>query len=211
VSVSLAQGRLKDQVETLLERMQNRGLVDTDPGFRDVSAILPLPADFHPDALRQMTQKTEIETRLREHADALYQQREQELGADNMRMLERLVMLQIMDRLWVEHLTEMDRERLQAGWAGLRQIKSADAYKRSGFERFDILKDTIRHDVAMTIYHVNLVTREPAKETQSPMAKAAVGSRGNARPKAPAAGQKVGRNDPCPCGSGKKYKHCCGK
>ena len=201
-----------DMQEIVASRVSGRYEPETDAAglLADINKIMPVPPALDEKTLAGLGAK-EIEQQLVELAGSYYDQREKEVGADKMRVLERLVMLQIMDRLWVEHLTEMDRERLQAGWAGLRQIKSADAYKRSGFERFDILKDTIRHDVAMTIYHVNLVTREPAKETQSPMAKAAVGSRGNARPKAPAAGQKVGRNDPCPCGSGKKYKHCCGK
>jgi preprotein translocase subunit SecA len=122
------------------------------------------------------------------------------------------VMLQIIDRLWVEHLTEMERERLQAGWAGLRQMKSADAYKRSGYEKFQILLETIQHDVANTVFHVALVQKD-AKAPESPMAKAGLGSKGNSKPRqaAAVAGKKIGRNDPCPCGSGKKYKHCCGK
>jgi preprotein translocase subunit SecA len=120
-------------------------------------------------------------------------------------------MLQVIDRLWVEHLTTMDQERLQAGWQTLRQMKSADAYKRSGYEKFQILLETIQHDVANTIFHVSLAQRD-ARAPESPMAKAGLGSKGNSKPKAAAAvaGKKVGRNDPCPCGSGKKYKYCHG-
>jgi preprotein translocase subunit SecA len=178
----------------------------------DINRILPVPPSLNEKSLAGLGAQ-EIEKQLVELAYSLYNQKEQETGPDKMRVLERLVMLQIIDRLWVEHLTEMDRERLQAGWAGLRQVKSADAYKRSGFERFDILKDTIQHDVAHTVFHVQIKTRdqEPPREMESPMVKARVGSKGNARPVAAAAGRKTGRNDPCPCGSGKKYKHCCGK
>jgi len=176
----------------------------------DVNRILPVPPTLNEKSLAALGSK-EIENKLIELAGSLYEQREKEMGAEKMRLLERLVMLQIIDRLWVEHLTEMERERLQAGWAGLRQMKSADFYKRSGFERFQILLDTIRHDVANTIFHVSLVQKDKAPE--SPMAKAGLGSKGNSKPRpvAAAAGRKVGRNDPCPCGSGKKYKHCCGK
>jgi preprotein translocase subunit SecA len=118
-------------------------------------------------------------------------------------------MLQIIDRLWIEHLTNMEHMRLQAGWAALQQMKSTDAYKSTGYQQFQTLLETIRHDVAHTIFHVSLVQKE-AKAPQSPMAKAGVGSRGNSKPAA-SGNKKVGRNDPCPCGSGKKYKHCCGR
>ena len=139
-------------------------------------------------------------------------QREKEMGPDKMRILERLVMLQIIDRLWIEHLTAMEHMRLQAGWASLQQMKSTDAYKSTGYQQFQTLLETIRHDVAHTIFRVSLVQRD-AQQPQSPMAKAGVGSQGDRKPRVPVAvaGKKVGRNDPCPCGSGKKYKHCCGK
>jgi preprotein translocase subunit SecA len=122
------------------------------------------------------------------------------------------VMLQIMDRLWVEHLTAMDDERRQAGWDSLRQMKSTDSYKRSGYEKFQTLLDTIRHDVAHTIFHVKIEKRDN-KMPESPMAKAGVGSHGDTKPKTAASaagGKKVGRNEPCPCGSGRKYKNCHG-
>ena len=177
----------------------------------DVNRILPVPPTLNEKALAALRAK-DIEEKLIELAGSLYEQREKEIDAEKMRLLERLVMLQIIDRLWVEHLTTMEQERLQAGWQTLRQIKSADAYKRSGYEKFQILLETIQHDVANTIFHVTIVQKD-AKAPESPMAKAGLGSKGNSKPRtaAAAAGKKVGRNDPCPCGSGKKYKHCCGR
>jgi preprotein translocase subunit SecA len=177
----------------------------------DVNIVMPVSPALNEKALEGLS-SGDIERKLIELAESLYEQREKDTGSDRTRVLERLVMLQIIDRLWIEHLTAMDRERLQAGWQTLRQMKSADAYKNAGYQQFQTLLETIRHDVVHTIYHVSIVQKE-AKQPQSPMAKAGVGSQGNARPKAAAAvaGKKVGRNDPCPCGSGKKYKHCCGK
>jgi preprotein translocase subunit SecA len=178
----------------------------------DINRILPVPPELNENTLAGLGAR-EIQDKLIELARSLYEQKEQEIGPDKMRVLERLVMLQIIDRLWVEHLTAMENMRLQAGWQTLRQVRSVDAYKSTGYQQFQTLLDTIQHDVAHTIYHVNIVTREPAKEVESPVVKAAVGSRGDAkpRPRAAAAGRKIGRNEPCPCGSGKKYKHCCGK
>ncbi|OGO33254.1 MAG: preprotein translocase subunit SecA, partial [Chloroflexi bacterium RBG_16_56_11] len=178
----------------------------------EAATILPLPPDFTRDLLSKMA-PAEVEAKLGEAAGLLYEQREKEMGPEKMRVLERLVMLQIMDRLWVEHLTAMEHMRLEAGWQTLRQTRSVDAYKSAGYRQFQTLLDTIRNDVAHTIYHVALVTKEE-KKPESPMARAGLGSKGDSKPRpaaATAAGKKVGRNDPCPCGSGKKYKYCCGK
>jgi len=127
-----------------------------------------------------------------------------------MRLLERLVMLQIIDRLWVEHLTAMEHMRLQAGWQTMRQTRSVDAYKSMGHRQFQTLLDTIQQDVARTIFHVR-IEQKGARQPESPMAKVAAVSQSSSKPQRAVAGKKIGRNDPCPCGSGKKYKHCCGR
>jgi preprotein translocase subunit SecA len=174
----------------------------------DVNLIYPVPRDINAKALEGMS-SNEIEKKLIELAGSIYEHREKDMGVDKMRMLERLVMLQIIDRLWIEHLTAMEHMRLQAGWASLQQMKSTDAYKSTGYQQFQTLLETIRHDVVYTIYHVS-IAEKTEKRQQSPMIKAGTGSRGDSRPVA-SGNKKVGRNDPCPCGSGKKYKHCCGK
>ena len=117
-------------------------------------------------------------------------------------------MLQIIDKAWVNHLTEMERMREQAALDTLRQMRSADAYKLRGREQYDELLNAIKQDVAGNIFHVSLAQKSQHKAPQSPMEKAGTGSKGDAKPRQ---SNKVGRNDPCPCGSGKKYKHCCGK
>jgi preprotein translocase subunit SecA len=186
--------------------------VDIKGLVAEANTILPVPSRFDKDIPAGLGPK-EVEEKLIELAAKLYEEKVKETGEETMKLLERLVMLQIIDRLWVEHLTAMEQMRLQAGWATLQQVKSTDAYKRTGFEQFQTLLDTIRHDVAHTIFHVRIEKRDN-KMPESPMAKAGVGSTGNKNPKAAAAavgGKKVGRNDPCPCGSGKKYKHCCGR
>jgi preprotein translocase subunit SecA len=180
------------------------------PGLlSDVATIFPLPPGLSEKELDGLKTK-QIEDRLVEAATAVYDEREASFGAENARILERLVMLRIIDRLWVEHLTAMENMRLQAGWQTLRQMRSADAYKSQGYQQFQLLLDTIRHDVAHTIYHVEIKKRETPEAEPSPMAQAA-GRGGSNKPVAKAEGKKVGRNDPCPCGSGKKFKHCCGK
>ncbi|MHB8104416.1 MAG: preprotein translocase subunit SecA [Dehalococcoidales bacterium] len=176
--------------------------------LKDVSRLMPLPHEMNANALVGVNEK-DIEQKLDELAIKLYEDREKSLGPEKSKLLERLVMLQIIDKLWVEHLTTMEQERLQAGWSTLRQKKSADAYKMSGHQKFGELLETIQHETANVIFHVGL-TQGPARAPQSPMTKAGMGSTGNSKP-APSGNKKVGRNDPCPCGSGKKYKHCHGR
>jgi len=97
---------------------------------------------------------------------------------------------------------------------GLQAVGQRDplvAYKTEGHNQFQNLLSAIQHDVVHTIYHVRITKQEAPQAAPSPMAKAA-GDRGNiSKQRQKVGGKKIGRNDPCPCGSGKKYKHCCGK
>jgi preprotein translocase subunit SecA len=183
---------------------------DIDGLLVDVATIFPLPLDFNADTVSRMKPR-QIEDKLVELAETRYEEREKELGADNMRVLEQLVMLRTVDNLWVEHLTMMENMRLQAGWQTLRQTRAVDAYKREGYRQFQTLLDTIQHDVARTTYHTGIVKREAPEAVPSAMAQAAGRVGENRRALVKAGSRKVGRNQSCPCGSGKKYKHCCGR
>jgi preprotein translocase subunit SecA len=181
---------------------------DIDGLIADASTIFPLPPNFSTDTLSELKSK-QIEEKLIEIAETMYDARENQFGAENMRVLERLVMLRNIDNLWVEHLTMMENMRLQAGWQTLRQMRAVDAYKREGYKQFQVLLDTIQHDVVHTIYHVNIVKREASEKASTVMAQVAGAGSSQQRPRA--GGKKIGRNQPCPCGSGKKYKHCHGR
>ena len=175
---------------------------DLEGLIADVSTIFPLPPALNVNVLSQLKPK-QIEDRLIELAEALYEEREKELGSDNMRVLERLVMLRTIDNLWVEHLTAMENMRQDVGlYAMGRQRDPLIIYKSEGYEQFQRLLSTIQHDVVHTIYHVSIVKRE---------APVAVAGRGSEKQRLKVGGKKIGRNDPCPCGSGKKYKKCCGR
>ncbi|MEE9202126.1 MAG: preprotein translocase subunit SecA [Dehalococcoidia bacterium] len=136
----------------------------------------------------------EVGQQLLDYAQRLYGEREAELGEEGIRAVERMVVLRTIDMLWTEHLTRM--EHIRQG-IGLRAVGHADpliAYKKEGHQMFQSLLSGIRYDVVRTIFRVRL-----AEERPRPQARQAV-----------PAGQRVGRNDPCPCGSGKKYKRCHG-
>jgi len=183
---------------------------DTAGLIADMNTIFPLPKDITADSLNRMDASA-IEDKLIELAVNAYSEKEQAVESQDMRLLERLVMLRVIDSLWVEHLTAMENMRQQASWQTLRQVKAVDAYKTQGYQQFQLLLDTIQHDVARTIFRVN-IHREEEKDISTPISKRAAADAGKAsKVTARVAGKKVGRNDPCPCGSGKKFKHCCGK
>jgi len=104
----------------------------------------------------------------------------------------------------------MENMREGIGLEAVGQRDPLVAYKTRGHQQFQNLLESIKHDVAHTIFKVRVEKRE-APQLTSPMTKAAVNRDAPPKQAAKVAGKKVGRNDPCPCGSGKKYKHCCGK
>jgi preprotein translocase subunit SecA len=178
----------------------------------ETGSIMPLPPDFKAEALAEL-KPAEIKERLTQQADALYEKRETELGAESMRVLERLLMLRVIDNYWVEHLTNMDNMRQGVGLHAVAQRDPLAVYKNEGHELFDGMMDGVRHDLVHNIFNITVTKTPPPKQTASPMAKVAAASRGGSPTKQAEKieGKKVGRNDPCPCGSGKKYKHCCGQ
>jgi len=179
---------------------------DLEGLMADVATVFPLPPALDINALAEAKPK-QIEAKLIEAAETLYGEREKELGAENMRVLERLVMLRTIDNLWVEHLTAMEYMRQGIGLQAVGQRDPLVAYKREGHSMLQNLLGTIQHDVAHTIYHVGIVRKEAPQKAPVAVQAAAGGSQKQQK----VSGRKVGRNEPCPCGSGKKYKHCCGR
>ena len=176
----------------------------------EINAIMPVPPHITEESLAAMG-RSEVEEALLDLAHELYEQKEQELGAENMRILERLVMLNIIDRQWVEHLTAMENMREGIGLRAYGQIDPLVAYKREGHSMYQELQSTIQRTIGRTIFHVNLVREAMPRRPQPTATNRGDGSGPAGRPLDPVrAGKKVGRNDPCPCGSGKKYKKCHG-
>jgi preprotein translocase subunit SecA len=195
-------GNIQEMIATELRslidtHLPKDGEWDIDGLLQGVKAIIPLPQGFEAPALSQMSHE-EIERQLLQHAEALYEGREGELGSQNMRILERLVMLRAIDRLWIEHLTAMENMRQGIGLEAVGQRNPLVSYKRLAYGMLQDLQTAIQHNIVHTIYHASIV-----KQTPPPRETVAAGVR--------SAKKKIGRNDPCPCGSGKKYKHCCGR
>ncbi len=179
------------------------------------------------------TSADELVERVVEDARAYYARKEEDFSSEHMRQLERLVMLGVIDNRWREHLYDMDYLREGIHWRGLSQKDPLVEYKSEGFTMFQELLGTIKEDFVRNIFHMNRVPQEEAPERKTedlsytyndgftPAPLSAPAQQGPAAPEsaggAPTAtavtqlkSSKVGRNDPCPCGSGKKYKKCCG-
>jgi preprotein translocase subunit SecA len=137
-----------------------------------------------------------------------------------LRQLEKIIMLQTIDTLWKDHLLNMDHLKEGIGLRGYGQKNPLQEYQKEGFEMFEDMIHRIEEDVVQKLFTVE-IAREvaaPAVELQQPRPQRMVLSHGadTVEPGRAAAapkrhGDKVGRNDPCPCGSGRKYKRCCGK
>jgi len=169
-----------------------------------VRSILPLPPNFNPQWDGMSSEQ--IEQQLLDLSQELYAAKEQQLGSDLMRQLERVLMLRVVDSHWVRHLTALDELREGIGLRAFGQRDPLIEYKREAFDTFDELKAAIAHDIAHSIYFVTVV-REPVRRPTRAYRPGVAGQR--AAPTRSSASPKVGRNDPCPCGSGRKYKNCC--
>ena len=162
--------------------------------------------------------RDELQDFLNQVAEESYTQREQLFGEDNMRELEKIIMLRVVDNRWMEHLDRMDMLREGIGLLAYGQRQPLVEYKIRGHEMFNQMIASIQNDIASLIFRVNIITREQQeameRENQQRMAAAQAnhGDDFQENVKQPVKnGEKIGRNDPCPCGSGKKYKNCCGK
>ena len=192
--------------------------VDWDLGalLGAVRSVLPAIGPDFRSGWQSMSAE-QIEQQLLDWSEQAYAAKEQQLGPDVVRQLERLLMLHTVDTLWVRHLTALDELREGIGLRAFAQRDPLVEYKREAFDTFGELKATIGGDVAHRIFFAS-VQRQPARrETRAYPVRAASppgrdgrpGAEGRSKAPARAKAEKVGRNDPCPCGSGRKYKNCC--
>jgi len=200
--------------------------------LEEARTIFPLPADLGPDQLAGLS-ADEVFERIHTAALQTYEAKEQGIGPETMRELERLILLQTLDRKWIDHLYAMDALREGIGLRAYGQANPLIEYQREGYALFDALKHDVQEETVKFLYLVEIqpaapvpalraperpgyrVTRESGvDEARTPVGaragRSAMGGDGGSAPtqlRVP----KVGRNDPCPCGSGKKYKKCHGR
>lgn len=170
--------------------------------------IGPEDLTFEDDELDSVT-RDDIITALKEKAMEIYNAKEAEYGVEVMRELERVILLKVVDTKWMAHIDDMEELKKGIGLRSYGQKNPVIEYRYEGFEMFDAMVDSIREDTIRMLLTVRLQKNEAPEREQV------------AKPDAPNAGaddgsfsetvkaKKVGDNDPCPCGSGKKYKKCC--
>ncbi len=157
-------------------------------------------------------QKDDIKAALREKAHEVYAAREKEFGSELMREIERVILLKNVDVQWMDHIDAMEELKRGINLRAYGQHDPVVEYRIEGFEMFDAMINSIRENTVRSLFLVRPRTQEePKREQVADVSQASYGGDGSEK-KQPVRnkGAKVGRNDPCPCGSGKKYKKCCG-
>lgn len=154
----------------------------------------------------KMTQERLVEY-IMETAEAKYQEKESEFG-ENMREVERVIMLRVVDQKWMDHIDNMEQLRQGIYLRGYAQRDPVVEYKFEAMDMFEEMTETIKEDTVKHLFHVVPQSKIERKQVAKPMA-ANAGGDGTVKKKPVRKVVKIGRNDPCPCGSGKKYKNCC--
>ena len=228
----LASEDLKDTVMEMVEE-QGEGLVDfytdekehpedwdlnalQDAVYQQFSFKWPLPS-VEEDGVK----RDRLEEMIVENAKEIYRKKEEEFGAPTLRYLEKMIMLQSIDHHWKDHLLGIDQLKEGIGLRGYGQRDPLIEYQKEAYQMFLDMLDRIKKDTVEKLFAIQIAREQEMKEVKMERKQTFVMSRGEAAQGGSARtedgkgvtvrreGKKVGRNDPCPCGSGKKYKRCC--
>ena len=208
---------LRENIFFMIGKLADRGLQlfadekahpedwDLDALIEYAEDLFAAEGDLKKAELEQMNRE-ELREELIDAANENYDRRELLFGAENMRDLEKVVMLKVVDAKWMEHLDAMDMLRQGIGLRAYGQKDPLIEYKIEAFDMFGQMIENIQEDIVRYIYRVNIVT-----QVEDRLAQATAVHGDEELPKEPLRNKDaVGRNDACPCGSGKKYKKCCG-
>ena len=181
----------QEQLDTL--RTKFEGIYFAKGAFRPE---LSLSKEEAKDALEKLFHET-------------YARREQEFGAERMREIERIILLRVVDEYWMDQIDAMDDLKQGIRLRAYGQTDPVVAYKREGYAMFDGMINAIREETVRRLFLFRLRTQEDVKRKQVATIVATGGGADKTVKKQPVKKIKIGANDPCPCGSGKKYKYCC--
>ena len=209
--------KLRENIFFMIEKLIDHGMdlfanEKTHPEEWDLDGLIEYAVDLF--AAEGDLKKSELENMSREEvredlleaANENYDRRETMFGPENMRELEKVVMLKVVDAKWMDHLDAMDMLRQGIGLRAYGQKDPLIEYKIEAFDMFGQMIEHIQEDIVRYIYRVNIVT-----QAEDRLAQATTSHGDEAAPNEPVrAKDTVGRNELCPCGSGKKYKKCCG-
>lgn len=218
----LQQANLRDTIMDMIHKVVDRTMAMYAPlevysEDWDLQALIAYAEEFYAPAdllqidYLQNLSREELEEYLHKVADEHYAEREDAITPELMRELENLVMLKVVDNHWMEHLDSMDLLREGVGLRAYGQKDPLVEYKFEAYDMFQAMIDAIQDDVVRYIYRVNVVA-QPKVENRLENASTNNPGEGDDIKKQPLVkGETTGRNDLCPCGSGKKYKNCCGQ
>lgn len=206
-------------MEELITDTVNKYLIDEDVkddwnivGLKDHFLgwlIGPEDLTFEDDELQSVT-KADIISALNEKAAEIYQAKEEAYGSEVMRELERVILLKVVDTKWMAHIDDMEELKKGIGLRSYGQKNPVIEYRYEGFEMFDAMVEAIREDTIRMLLTVKLRKNEaPEREQVAKPDAPNAGSGDGSFSESTKSARKVGDNDPCPCGSGKKYKKCC--
>ena len=206
-------------MEELITDTVNKYLIDEDVkddwnivGLKDHFLgwlIGPEDLTFEDDELQSVT-KADIISALNEKAAEIYQAKEEAYGSEVMRELERVILLKVVDTKWMAHIDDMEELKKGIGLRSYGQKNPVIEYRYEGFEMFDAMVEAIREDTIRMLLTVKLRKNEaPEREQVAKPDAPNAGSGDGSFSESAKSARKVGDNDPCPCGSGKKYKKCC--
>ncbi|MBS4535767.1 preprotein translocase subunit SecA [Clostridium sp. D2Q-14] len=147
---------------------------------------------------------------LKEIAKGKYEAKEKEVGEEQLRELERVVLLKVVDRKWMDHIDAMDQLRQGINLRAMGNEDPVRAYQVEGFDMFNEMIKNIQLDTVKHLYNLQ-PAEKIERERVAKVTSSSHGNKENQVQKTVVKGKKIGRNDPCPCGSGKKYKKCCGR
>ena len=188
---------------------------DVDPEEWDLnelnSVLLPIiPLEPLTKERLHVKKKNEMKHQLKEEAVKLYEMKEAEFPeAEQIRELERVILLKVIDNKWMAHIDDMEQLRQGIGLQAYGQRDPVVEYKMSAYEMFNAMTNGIQEDTVRLLYHVHV----EQKIEREQVAQVTGTNKDDSSAKKPVqrAADKVYPNDPCPCGSGKKYKQCCGR
>ncbi len=209
--IKMFESLIDNVIETYCAENQYADMWDWDTMINYLESVfLPQGALVLSDEERADFDKVDLKEKLMEIVNKIYEYKESDIGIDLMRELERVVLLRVVDEKWMDHIDAMDQLKHGIGLRAYGQRDPVIEYKFEGFQMFEEMIKTIQEDSIRLLVR-SRIDREHAPQREK-VAEPVNASHGDDEPKKPVTNNsRVGRNDPCPCGSGKKYKVCCGK
>ena len=202
---------ITDIVESSVDTAINDDMDPEEWDFNELNTLLLPVVPIRPVILDRVDKKTKngLKHQLKEEAVKLYESKEAEFPEpENIREIERVILLKVIDRKWMNHIDDMDQLRQGVGLQAYGQRDPLVEYKMNGYEMFDAMTSNIKEDTVRLLLHVQVEQKVEREE----VAKVTGTNKDDSVQKGPVKKEaKVYPNDPCPCGSGKKYKQCCGR